>query len=126
VVTRRGGAVATGTRLGGVELVDHTDVRVALATTDLAVSATGSAEPVAGLADLPGHARVLTLDGAATWAGADALPASETLSDHDDPRVPSLARAVAAGERLADVRLIDFGGSAVADAALVHLVVDQP
>ncbi|WP_143338085.1 hypothetical protein [Demequina sp. NBRC 110054] len=124
VVTRSRGAVPPLDTDRPVEVVqwDRT-VASALATSDLAVSATGATRPVASVADLPAGACALSLDGARTWADTAGVPA---LSDHDDA-VPSLALACAGRGRvaLADARFIDLGGSAVADAAFcAHLIED--
>lgn len=95
----------------------------ALPGTDLAVSATGSRVPVAQLSMLDAGAVVIALDGAEAWDGSST---AAMLSDHDDPQLPSLARAFAQPRLFAGVELIDLGGSAVTDAALCHLLLAEP
>lgn len=89
---------------------------------DVVISATGARQPIADLAEVGDRALVLSLDGAATWAGIEAVV---SLSDHDDAARPSLARAFV-DSPAAPVRFVDSAGAGVADVALCALLLGTP
>ncbi len=95
--------------------------RDAVGSADIVISATGAHSPVADLRWLAPGALAISLDGAATWAGHDDAHA---LSDHDDARLPSLARAFAQPPTYRP-RFIDSAGSGVADVAVCRLLMES-
>lgn len=90
---------------------------------DVAVSSTGSAVPVARVADLAPDGVAVALDGRSTWSDAGRVP---TLSDQVSPegRPSSLAQVAAGVSGVPGGRvLVDLVGAAVADVALAaHLL----
>ncbi len=98
-----------------------TDASV-LAGVDLAVSATGSSVPVATVGDLAPDGVVVTLDGRQTWRREVSTPVLDDHAGHG--HVPAVARLFAGTEHAPAGRvLLDVAGSAVADAALVHVLL---
>jgi hypothetical protein len=94
----------------------------ALAGADLAVSATGSAGAVAAVADLAPDGVAVSLDGRHTWRVDASTP---VLSDHGEPGLlPQVPRMVAGTVAAPPGRvLLDLTGSAVADVALVSVLL---
>lgn len=106
----------------GLEVLRAGTDAAALAGVDLAVSATGSPVPVATVGDLAPDGVVVTLDGLATWRREASTP---VLDDHaGQGHVPAVARLLAGFTTAPAGRvLLDVAGSAVADAALVHVLL---